>query len=115
MRRNKNVNCFREEIAAALCSFKEKRPVGLPSAIQRLVYGIGMNAKHPVADVCYDMFDHFPVWLDKQNDHVIVLAILAILASQSSDFKVTVLPDIDLVMGLCCLLLEPLAETYGFA
>ncbi|KAK9719331.1 hypothetical protein QE152_g22768 [Popillia japonica] len=60
---------FREEIAAGLVSFKNKRSVGLPPAEnleeplspQIGISGIRKRAVHPVADVRFDGIDHFPI------------------------------------------------------
>lgn len=71
---------FREEIAAGLIKYSSKRVIGRPSTlvdrpstsnsrpstpVLGQVVPVGHRAIHPVADVRYDGFDHFPVWLPK--------------------------------------------------
>lgn len=64
---------FREEIAAGLVSYREKRPPGREantpqrSVIQASTFGIGKRSKHPVGDIRYDNYDHFPVWLEREG------------------------------------------------
>lgn len=78
---------FSEEIAAGLIKYSSKRVIDRPSApasrpstlvdrpstsnsrpstsVLGQVVPVGHRAIHPVADVRYDDFDHFPVWLPK--------------------------------------------------
>lgn len=64
---------FREEIAAALVASNEKRSIGRPnistqdSSSQATSSGIGKRAIHPVGDVRFDQFDHFPLWMDRSG------------------------------------------------
>lgn len=72
---------FREQIAAGLVAYSERRKVGRPSSAlgrppptlresspsQLSSSGIGKKAKHPVQDVRFDGHDHFPVWLSKEG------------------------------------------------
>ena len=64
---------LREEIAAALVACTEKRSIGRPnislqcSSSQATSSGIGKRAAHPVDDVRFDKFDHFPLWSDRSR------------------------------------------------
>lgn len=58
---------FREEIAYGLIS--SKRSVGRPSLqnLQPETITIGKKAKHPSEELRYDGYDHFPIWLSKED------------------------------------------------
>lgn len=78
---------FREQIAAGLVTYTEKRSVGRPTSRQSSrplsrqsshsshssrpntpqPSTSGKRAKHPVADIRYDGIDHFPNWLSKEG------------------------------------------------
>lgn len=65
---------FREEIAAGLVSFRNKRAVGRPSvqnldeslSLQPGTLGVGKRAVHQVTDLRFDGVDHFPVSVDRK-------------------------------------------------
>lgn len=56
---------FREEIAAGLVVYQEKKKIGRPSTSTPQASSSSHKANHPVADTRYDGFDHFPIWLSK--------------------------------------------------
>ncbi|CAD7079760.1 unnamed protein product [Hermetia illucens] len=64
---------FREEIAGALVSYKDKgavdRPPTQPSTSAGTEAGftgaVASKAKHPVQDIRLDLHDHFGIWLPK--------------------------------------------------
>lgn len=69
---------FREEIAAGLVTYTQKRLTGhdLPSTSrrsttqkdhQKAVLKLGEKAKHPIDDVRFDSIGHFPIWLGNQS------------------------------------------------
>lgn len=61
---------FREQIAAALVTYSDKRNVGRPSVAGTSQAGtstIGKRAVHPVDDVRFDNYDHSPIWGKKQK------------------------------------------------
>ena len=74
---------FREQIAAGLTTFTQKRLVGRPrsnSASQHSsrpstpqnrplpgALSVGKNAHHPVDDVRFDCTNHMPTWLEKKG------------------------------------------------
>lgn len=61
---------FRKQIAAALITYNDKRTVGRPSGATESTASsstVGKRAVHPVADVRYDKYDHFPVWVGRDK------------------------------------------------
>lgn len=74
-----NLPQFREEIAAGLLLYNEKRSVGRPSSrpttprpttpVENLVPELrrGMKAVHPVDETRFDLDNHFGIWLDSKG------------------------------------------------
>ena len=59
---------FREAIAAGLVGYQDRRDVGRPACSPSQLNLIhGQRCKHPIGDIRFDKYDHFPIWLSRDQ------------------------------------------------